>query len=267
MSKKVAALLAQASQKLEKYDLGSAMQLYREALSLDPDSGAAAMGLAMVLNRNGQASEALPLLRRIWAAIAIMEKKPPAEQTASVLAQLGLAQQQLGLVGEALEAYRQAARLVASDDLNRRIKQLEPLATSPKPVQQLILHARQLHQSRQYEEALRTYRAALQLQADSAEALHGAALSLRELRSIDEALPLMQKATVLAPDRPEYFNDLGMMFQDKGDLAKAISFHNRAIKLLPNFSWAYINLGVAHKRLGQLKEAVDAYAQALKINP
>lgn len=267
MNKKVSSLLQQASQKLEKYDLGSAMSLYREALQIDPDSGAAAMGLAMVLNRNSQAGEALPILRRIWAALSVLEPKAPSEQMAAVLAQMGLAQQQLGQVADALASYRQAARLVSSEDLNRRIKQLEPLANSPVPVQQLILHARQLHQSRQLEEAVRTYRAALQLQADSAESLHGMALALRDLRSVDEALPLLQKATVLAPDRAEYFNDLGMLFQDKGDYTKAISFHNRAIKLFPNFSWAYINLGVAHKRLGQNKEAVTAYVQALQINP
>ncbi|MES2605219.1 MAG: tetratricopeptide repeat protein, partial [Pseudomonadota bacterium] len=267
MSKKVSSLLQQASGKLEKYDLGSAMNLYREALQLDPDNGAAAMGLAMVLNRNNQPGEALPILRRIWAALSILEPKASPEQMAAVLAQMGLAQQQLGQVADALESYRQAARLVSSEDLNRRIKQLEPLANSPVPVQQLILHARQLHQSRQLEEAVRTYRAALQLQADSAEALHGMALALRDLRSVDEALPLLQKATVLAPDRAEYFNDLGMLFQDKADYTKAISFHNRAIKLFPNFVWAYINLGVAHKRLGQHKEAVTAYVQALQINP
>ncbi len=267
MSNKVTNLLAQASQKLEKYDLGSALRLYHEALELDPENGAAAMGLAMVLNRNNQSADALPILRRIWAAISVMVKKPPQEQMAAVLAQMGLAQQQLGQVMEALDSYRQAARLVNSEDLERRIKQLAPLANSPKPVQQLILHARQLHASRQHEEAIRTYRAALQLQADSAEALHGLAMVLRELRSIDEALTLLQKATVLAPDRAEYFNDLGMLFQDKGDFTKAISFHGRALKLLPNFSWAHINMGVAYKRLGQHKEALAAYLKALQINP
>lgn len=267
MSTKIAGLLKEASDKLEKYDLGSAMTLYRQALQLDPDNGAAAMGLAMVLNRNGQPGEALPLLRRIWAAISLMQPKPTDEQTASVLAQMGLAQQQLGQVTDALASYRQAARLVNSDDLHRRIKQLEPLANSPVPVQQLILHARQLHQSKQLDEATRSYRAALQLQQDSAEALHGLAMTLRDQRAIDEALPLMQKATVLAPDRAEYFNDLGMLFQDKGDFNKAISFHKRAIKLFPKLSWAYINMGVAYKRLGQLKEAAEAYVEALKINP
>ncbi len=267
MATKISNLLNQAAEKLEKYDLGSALQLYREAMQLEPDNGAAAMGMAMVLNRNNQPGEALPLLRRIWAAVSMMKPKPAPEQTASVLAQMGLAQQLLGQVADALESYRHAARLVNSEDLDRRIKQLEPLANSPIPVQQLILHARQLHASRQHEEAIRTYRAALQLQADSAEALHGLAMTLRELRAVDEALPLMQKATVLAPDRAEYFNDLGMLFQDRSDFVKAISFHKRATRLFPNFVSAHINIGVAHKRLGQNEEALAAYSQALAINP
>ena len=262
----IATALKEAADRLERFDFGSAVQLYQQVLAAQPGNAAAAMGMAMAFNRTGKAAEALPLLQKIWKAVATAKPKAGPQQQGSVLAQLGLAQQQLGKLGEALESYRQAARLLRSDDLTRRIKQLEPLVSSPLPVQQLILQARQLHLQHQLEEAVKTFRAALQLQQDSAEALHGLALVLRDLRASDEALPLLQKAIILSPERPEFFNDIGLLFQDRADFAKAISFHKRAVKIDPGFLYAYINLGVAHKRLGQLEDSVAAYRKALAIN-
>jgi tetratricopeptide (TPR) repeat protein len=263
----IAATLKEASLRLERLDFGSALQLYRQALAAQPSNAAAAMGLAMAFNRTGQPADALELLRKVWKAVSAVKPKMAPEQQAAVLAQLGLAQQQLGKLDEALESYRQAARLAGSPDLVRRIKQLEPLVSSPLPVQQLVLQARQLQGQRQLQEAAKTFRAALQLQQDSAEALHGLAMVLRELKAPEEALPLLQRAAMLMPDRPEFFNDLGLLFQDRSDFAKAASFHKRAVKLDPGFVFAYVNLGVAHKRLGQLDESVAAYRKALKINP
>jgi len=263
----VAAILREAAMRLEQFDFGSALNMYRNVLATEPGNAAAAMGLAMTYNRTGKPSEALQLLQKVWKAVSLAKPKPGPAQQAAVLAQLGLAQQLLGKLGESLESYRQAARLVRSDDLTRRIKQLEPLVSSPAPVQQLILQARQLQGQRQLEEAAKTFRAALQLQQDSAEALHGLALVLRELKSPDEAMPLLQKAVMLAPNRPEFFNDMGLLFQDRSDFAKAVSFHKRAVKVDPSFLFAYINMGVAHKRLGQLDDSVAAYRKALQINP
>lgn len=263
----IAPMLGAAAAHLERFDFGSALQLYQQALVAQPGNAAAAMGMAMALNRTGKPGEALDLLQRVWKGLMTVKPKPGPQQQGVVLAQIGLAQQQLGKLSEALESYRQAARLVRSADLDRRIRELEPLASSSLPVQQLILQGRQLQAQRQLQEAANTYRAALQLQQDSVEALHGLALVLREVEQHDEALPLLQKAVILAPQRPDLFNDIGMLFQQRMDFAKAASFHKRAIKLDPSFVHAHVNLGVAHKRLGQMDESVAAYRKALEIDP
>jgi tetratricopeptide (TPR) repeat protein len=139
MAKSIAALLKEAGTYLTQYDLGSALQLYREAMAREPGNAAAALGMAMVLNRTNKPGEALQLLTRIWASVSRAKQKLPPAQQATVLAQMGLAQQELGQLGAALESYRQAVRLVNSEDLHRRIKQIVPLVNSPAPVQQLIL--------------------------------------------------------------------------------------------------------------------------------
>jgi tetratricopeptide (TPR) repeat protein len=263
----ITTILSEAAARLERFDFGSALQLYQQVLAAQPGNAAAAMGMAMAFNRTGKPADALELLQKIWKAVSTAKPKAGPQQQGSVLAQMGLAQQQLGKLGEALESFRQAARLVRSNDLDRRIKQLEPLVSSPLPVQQLIIQARQLHGQLQLQEAVKTFRAALQLQQDSAEALHGLALVLRDLKTPDEALPLLQKAIILSPERPEFFNDIGLLFQDRSDFAKAVSFHKRAVKIDPSFVFAYINLGVAHKRLGQLEDSVAAYRKALALDP
>jgi tetratricopeptide (TPR) repeat protein len=263
----ISTILSEAAARLERFDFGSAVQLYQQVLAAQPGNAAAAMGMAMAFNRTGKPADALQLLQKVWKAVSTAKPKAGPQQQGSVLAQMGLAQQQLGKLGEALESFRQAARLVRSNDLDRRIKQLEPLVSSPLPVQQLIIQARQLHGQLQLQEAVKTFRAALQLQQDSAEALHGLALVLRDLKAPDEALPLLQKAIILAPERPEFFNDIGLLFQDRSDFAKAVSFHRRAVKIDPNFVYAYVNLGVAHKRLGQLEDSVAAYRKAIALNP
>lgn len=267
MAKSIAALLKDAGSRLEQYDFGSALQLYGQAMALEPQNAAAAMGMAMVFNRTGKPAEALTLLERIWTAMSAARPKATAVQQAAVLAQVGLAKEQLGRLGEALETYQQAGRLVRSPDLERRVKQLEPLVGSPVPVQQLILNARRLQANGQLEEAARTFRAALQLQPDSAEVLHGLALVLRALKAPADAMPLLQKAVILAPERAEYYNDLGLLFQDRADFAKAISFHKRALKVDPMFAFAWINLGVAYKRLGRMQESEEAYRKALEVDP
>lgn len=267
MAKAIATLLKEAATSLDKYDLGTASKLYLEVLSREPANAAGAMGMAMVFNRSGKPAEALQLLNRIWAAMLREKRKLPAPQQAAVLAQIGLAHQELGQLDMALDSYRQALRLIPSEDLSRRVAQLTPLMGSPAPVQQLILYGRKLVTGGQFAEAAKAYMAALKLQPDSADALHDLAMVMQSLGVHDEVLPLMQKAIVLAPDRPEFFNDLGILYQQRNEIDKAISYHKRAIKIAPRFAFAYINLGVAYKRLGHNEESLAAYQGAISIDP
>jgi len=260
-------LLKQAAASLEQMDYGSAMALYRRALTLAPDNAGATMGMAMVYNRAGQPAEALKLLERLWKAATRAKGTAAVTFRAAVLAQLGLAQQQLGRLKQALAAFEEAHRLMPTEELAQRIAKIRPVASSPEPVQQLLLNARQLTAGGELEQAVKVYQAALQLHNDNVEALHGLAMLHRRRGSLDWALPLLQKAVILAPDRADLYNDMGMLFQDLGDLTKAVSFHKRALKVEPRFAPALINLGVAYKRQGKNDDAIAAYQAALAIAP
>jgi tetratricopeptide (TPR) repeat protein len=260
-------LMHEAAAHMAVADHGSAMRVYRAALAQAPNNAGAAFGLAVLLNRLGNSQEALQWLQRLQRSVGKLRTKETATLRAGIWAQVGLAQQHLGQLPSALEAFQAAYKLAPTPELTQRIEHLKPLANSPQPVQQLILHARQQVERNALDDAYKSYVAALQLHPDNPLALHGLAMVQRQRGFLIEALPLLQKAMVLLPERPDFFNDLGMLFQDRGELAQAVSFHKRALKLNPSFTWARLNLGVAYKRLGHNDDALATYQAVLSAQP
>ncbi|WP_306602701.1 tetratricopeptide repeat protein [Azonexus sp.] len=267
MAKDLVYLLKKAAKKLEEFDFGAATKLYSEALEVQPGNIAASMGLAMVYNRTEKPLDALKILGKIWEAVSAPKNKATPAAMATVLAQVGLAQQQLGKWADALQSYRKAHALTPSDEVAGKIKQLQSLVEMPEPIQQLIQQAMQQHRAGKLDMAVKLYQAALQLNQDHPDALHGLGMVMREKKESNSAMALVQQAIVLEPERADFYNDLGMIFQDRGELEKAINFHKRALRLQVTFAPAYINLGVAYKRLGQLDDAINAYQEALKLQP
>lgn len=267
MTKTLTSLLKEAGALLESRDYTNAASLYHEAMKLEPGNAAAAMGMAMIHNRTRQPEEALKILQEVWKRIARSRMKKAVAPKAAVLAQIGLARQQMGQVTEALQYFRKANALLPSAELTERIRKLENIVDNPHTIEQLLLRASQLQRAGKLEEAVKVYHAALQLNPDHPEALHGLGLALRAQKDLEGALPLFQQAIMLAPERADYYNDLGILFQERGELDKAISFHKRALKIKEDFAAAYVNLGVAYKRLGKLDEAIAAYRQAIALQP
>lgn len=267
MTKTLNALLQQAGGLLDEKHYPEASRLYQEALKLAPDNAAAMMGIAMIHNRTGQPQQALSILQQINQLISKSKAKKITASKATVLAQIGLAQQQLGRLPEALDSFRKANAIFSSPELTRHIQKLESTIQNPNSIEHLLAQAAHLQRANQLIEATKCYHAALQLNPDHPDALHGLALVLRAQKDYDGALPLIQQAIILSPDRADYFNDLGMLFQDRGELEKAVSFHKRALKVDETFVAAHINLGVAYKRLGKLDEAIAAYRQAIALQP
>lgn len=267
MKKNLTDIIKTAATHLENFDFGAAANLYREALKLQPHNAAATMGLAMVLNRTGQPAEALKYLDLIWKSLAKTKSKAVQTSKGAVLAQVGLAQHQLGRLADALQSYRQAHDITPSPELAGRIKQLQQALERPEPLEQLLIQAVQLQRGGKLDEAIKIFRAALQLNADHPEALHGLAMALRAKKDFNAALPILQQAIILAPERHDYYNDLGMLFQEMGELQKAVSFHNRALKLKADFTPALVNLGVAYKRLEKYDDAIAAYRKAIAQQP
>lgn len=271
MKKSFETLVKEASDKLQSLDFGDAAELYNEALQIKPNNGAARMGLAMVYNHTGENAKALQMLQAIWTAFQASspEKQATLDKStqAEILAQMGIALQNLGQPDQAIAIFSQAYNICPSEPLALRINNLKNTLISANPFDQLMKHAQKNQLNGQLDEAIKTYKAALQLNPDSDRAQHGLGNVLRQQGDFQAAIPYIQQAIIMQPEVAEYHNTLGMLFQQKGELEKAITFYHRAVNLDPNYAAAFCNMGVAYKGLERIQEAIAAYQRALQINP
>src|SRR5690606_28043544 len=104
----------------------------------------AAMGMAMIYNRTKQPEKALKILQEVWKRIARSRMKKSVAPKAAVLAQIGLARQQMGQIMEALQYFRKANAMQPSTELTERIRKLENIIEKPHTIEQLLIRATQL---------------------------------------------------------------------------------------------------------------------------
>jgi len=261
------ALLKQAAAKLDAFDFGEALKLYNQANNQKPGNAAAQMGMAVVLNRTGESANALVILQKLWQAVQAKEAKVKKETQSEIMAQVGLAFEQLGQSQQALNCYRLAYKIVSSEILLKKIESLTNASAISAPFEQLIKHAQALVNEGNLFEATRTYKAALILNADSDIGLNGLSDCLRQLNDLPGALKCVQQAILLKPDDAAYQNTLGLIYLQRDETEKAVKVFLRAIKLNSKFATAYINLGVAYKRIDKLSDAIKAYETAIKLKP
>ena len=76
-----------------------------------------------------------------------------------------------------------------------------------------------------------------------------------------------RRALEIKPDYAEAHSNLGNALQDLGQLDDAVASYRRALEIKPDFAEAHNNLGNALKDLGQLDDAVASYRRALEIKP
>jgi tetratricopeptide (TPR) repeat protein len=261
------ALLKQAAARLDAFDFGEALKLYNQANKLKPGNAAAQMGVAVVLNKTGESAAALVILQKLWQAVQAKEAKVKKVTQAEIMAQVGMAFEQLGQTEQALGCYRLSYKIVATESLLKKIETLSKASAISAPFEQLLKHAQNLINQGNLGDAVKTYRAALVLNADSDKGLHGLADCLRQLNDLTGALQCAQQAILLKPDEAIYQNTLGLIYLQKNETSKSIKVLQRALKLNPRYATAYINLGVAYKRIDKFSEAVKAYETAIKLRP
>ena len=88
-----------------------------------------------------------------------------------------------------------------------------------------------------------------------------------ELRQFDAAIESYKKALEIKPDYAEAYYNMGNALKDKDDPEAAIDSYKQALKIKPNYAKAYNNMGFALKDKGDPEAAIDSYKQALKIKP
>jgi Flp pilus assembly protein TadD len=117
-----------------------------------------------------------------------------------------------------------------------------------------------------FPEAEKTFRQAIKLEPNYAQAYNNLGLMLYRQRRLSEAEVYLERAIALNRD-PDAYNNLALVFMDTNRLDKAEACLHQAVKAKPKAPEIYNNLGLVLEDAQRLKEAENAYRQAIKLNP
>ena len=118
-----------------------------------------------------------------------------------------------------------------------------------------------------YKEAIADYDQAIAIQPNFNDAYNGRGLAKSKLGKYEEAIADYDQAIAIKPnDHLAYYNR-GFTKSDLGRYEEAIIDFNQVIAFQPNFNDAYSNRGLAKSKLGKYEEAIADYDQAIAIQP
>jgi tetratricopeptide (TPR) repeat protein len=127
------------------------------------------------------------------------------------------------------------------------------------------LHAEGFALRRDIDDAIKEYRAALQLRPNEAE-LHEALGEFYLDNHSDDAQRELEKAVALDPSRTKALYLLGRLYVLNQENEKAVPYLQRALQLQPNLNEASGLLGTAYVRMGQFADAIPRLEKAAPLD-
>ncbi|MBI3813326.1 MAG: tetratricopeptide repeat protein [Nitrospinae bacterium] len=118
-----------------------------------------------------------------------------------------------------------------------------------------------------YEDAARSFDAALAIDTNNPYIYHGRGLSYLKSGSNMSALLDFTKAIELNPKYAWAYNNRGIAYAVSGKFKQAMLDFKKALELDDKYAEAHYNLGHALADNGSLQDAVDEYTKAIVINP
>ncbi len=161
----------------------------------------------------------------------------------------GAANQCLGMLNEALEAYNKAVSI------------------KPDYADAYINIGNVFQEQGQLEEAIEAYNKALAINPNYAEAYINMGIALKDQGKLNEALEAYKKAVSIKPDYADTHFNIGVTLQEQGKLEEAVEAYNKPISIKPDYARAHFNIGVTLQEQGKLEEAVEAYNKTISIKP
>ena len=122
-------------------------------------------------------------------------------------------------------------------------------------------------QTRRTQEAAALLERAVAANPNNAWAHNNRGNTLRDLKRLDEALDSYDRALRIKPDFAEACSNRGNTLKELKRLDEALDSYDRALKIEPDYAEAYSNRGVTLNELKRWNEALDSYDRALKIKP
>ena len=120
---------------------------------------------------------------------------------------------------------------------------------------------------KEYDEAIKLFREALQVQSDYVPALDNLGKALDGTGKDDEAIADFDKALKIAPENAALHSDKALALYHEKKYEESAAANREALKIHPDFAEAQNGLGAALQGLGKNDEAVQAFRKAVELNP
>jgi superkiller protein 3 len=252
-----------------------AEKVYNEVLKLDNRYAPAYYGLGLLRLKEGERSQALSLLEKSIAYDPTHDKSR--KQLAVLLFEEGdlrRARSQLNWMIENSSdlpgAYFYLGRIEYSErNLEKAAESYRNAfeqsgGTHLESLNNLGITLKELGQSSRAEE---TFRKALEIQPDYANAFYNLGLLYLEEESYSEAQAVFEAAVASDPEFEEAWYNLGIVYGTRGSAYQAIEAYESALRLQPAMTKARLNLAVQYRKTDQIEKAVEQYKLLLSINP
>lgn len=214
--------------------------LWRQNLSLNPNSFLAHNNLGMILNDRGDLNGAMHHFRET------IRLKPNFGRGYNNLAGILMGHQR---VDEAIPLYNEAVRLW------------------PDYAEAHSNLGYALGKAGKTSEAVRHLQIALRLKPTMANAHGNLGIVLDGAGQTDEAIRHYREAIRLSPDKADFHCNLGVALIHQGKLPDAMAAFREALRLNPNHVEAHFDLGLAHDVQRRDSEAIAEYSEALRLKP
>jgi tetratricopeptide (TPR) repeat protein len=220
--------------------LDEALDEFREAIRLRPESVAYRNDLGVVLAQRGRREEAAGYYLE---AIQLQPDFADSHVNLGNILRLG------GRLDEAVAAYREAIRLRPAypEAYNNLGVALRGQGKTP--------------------EAVTAFHEALGLRPAYPEAHHNLGLALASQGRHDAAVDCFQQAIRLRPNDAESYLQLGGELLALGRHVEAVAAFSGAIRHQPDNARAHKSLGTVHARQNRIGDAVRCYQEAVRLRP
>jgi len=129
---------------------------------------------------------------------------------------------------------------------------------------------------RKYEEAIKCYDKALEIEPNNTSILREKSHALSCLNKYNEAIKCLDKALEIEPSNPDIWMKKGFITycssgtHDEKALREAIKYYDKALEIEPNNTYLWYEKGeflCLPDNILYMREAIDCYRKALEIDP
>ncbi|MFY9556182.1 MAG: tetratricopeptide repeat protein [Blastocatellia bacterium] len=229
-----------------KENIDFAVQMFEEALRLDPDFSLAYAGLGEAYWQKYQVTH-----DSVWVdeAISACDQALVLDpKQAQVHISLGILYHATGRIDSAIGEFERASGLQPmNDDAYKWL-------------------GRCWQRKGEMDQAIKCFEKAIQIRPGYWENYNRLGVCYYFFGRYRDAAEQFRRVITIQPDNYVGYNTLGGIYTLLGLYDEAISMHKRAIEIYPNAS-SYTNLGTDYFYLGQDSDAISAYSAAIKLDP